>query len=225
MNPWSLTAYTTWRVNKIMRLIFHKINYSIIRINQHCPLQNNIPLTGSQLLLGSWWRRLQPSGRCQVFESDSPRLSILIWEQVKITRWQIWRMRSLQKHGNALLRRTFTNWQCCVRGRVVMMKLEGSSRRKFPFQPASPSFSDCPGLQDNILILCHQMVQILYELPRGGRAIAQAVSRWLPTAAARVRARVWSSGICGEQSGAGASFLRVLRFPLPIFIPPNSPSS
>jgi hypothetical protein len=30
-----------------------------------------------------------------------------------------------------------------------------------------------------------------------GRAIAQASSRWLPTAAARVRARVWSSGICG----------------------------
>jgi hypothetical protein len=41
-----------------------------------------------------------------------------------------------------------------------------------------------------------------------GRAIAQAVSRWLPTTAARVRARVWSSGICG------AGFLRVLRFPL-----------
>jgi hypothetical protein len=58
-----------------------------------------------------------------------------------------------------------------------------------------------------------------------GRSIAQAVSRWLPTAAARVLARVWSSGICGGQSGAGAGFLRVLRFPLPIFIPPNSPSS
>jgi hypothetical protein len=58
-----------------------------------------------------------------------------------------------------------------------------------------------------------------------GRAIAQAVSRWLPIVAARVRARVWSSGICGEQSGAGAGFLWVLRFPLPIFIPPNSPSS
>jgi hypothetical protein len=53
-----------------------------------------------------------------------------------------------------------------------------------------------------------------------GRAIAQAVSRWLPTAAARVRSRVWSSGIWGGQSGAGAGFLRVLRFPLPIFIPP-----
>jgi hypothetical protein len=38
-----------------------------------------------------------------------------------------------------------------------------------------------------------------------GRATAQAVSRWLPTAAARVRARVWSSGICGGQSGAGGA--------------------
>jgi hypothetical protein len=61
-----------------------------------------------------------------------------------------------------------------------------------------------------------------------GRAIPQAVSRWLPTAAARVRARVWSSGICGGQNNAGAGFLQVLRFPLPIFIPsiaPQSPSS
>jgi hypothetical protein len=56
-----------------------------------------------------------------------------------------------------------------------------------------------------------------------GRAIAQAVSRWLPTAAARVRAQVWLCGICGGQSGSGAGFLRVLRFALPIFIPPISP--
>jgi hypothetical protein len=56
-----------------------------------------------------------------------------------------------------------------------------------------------------------------------GRTAAQAVSRWLPTTAAPIRARVWSSGIFGWQSGA--DFLRVLRFPLPIFIPPNSPSS
>jgi hypothetical protein len=47
----------------------------------------------------------------------------------------------------------------------------------------------------------------------------------LPTAAARLRARVLSSGIYGGQSGAGAGFLQVLRFPLPIFIPPDSPSS
>jgi hypothetical protein len=58
-----------------------------------------------------------------------------------------------------------------------------------------------------------------------GRAIAQAVSPRLPTAMAQVRARVWSSGICGGQSGAGARILRVIRFPLPIFIPQNSPSS
>jgi hypothetical protein len=57
-----------------------------------------------------------------------------------------------------------------------------------------------------------------------GHAIAEAVSQWLPTAAAQVQSRVWSIGICGGQSGVGAVFLRVLRFPLP-FIPPNSPSS
>jgi hypothetical protein len=48
-----------------------------------------------------------------------------------------------------------------------------------------------------------------------GRAVAQAVSRWVPTAVARV---------CVGQSGTGAGFLRVLRFTLPI-IPPISPSS
>jgi hypothetical protein len=51
------------------------------------------------------------------------------------------------------------------------------------------------------------------------------LSRWFPNAAARVRARVWSCGICGGQSGAGAGFLRVLRFPLPIFVPPIAPQS
>jgi hypothetical protein len=37
-----------------------------------------------------------------------------------------------------------------------------------------------------------------------GRAIAEAVSRWHPTAAARVQSRAWSSAICGGQSGVGA---------------------
>jgi hypothetical protein len=58
-----------------------------------------------------------------------------------------------------------------------------------------------------------------------GRAIAQAVSRWLPTAAARVQTRVLSCGICGGQSGAGVGFLRVFQFTLPIFIPPVSQQS
>jgi hypothetical protein len=57
------------------------------------------------------------------------------------------------------------------------------------------------------------------------RAIAQAVSRRLPTAAARVRTQLRSCGICCGQSGTGAGFLRVLRFPLPIRIPPVAPHS
>jgi hypothetical protein len=48
-----------------------------------------------------------------------------------------------------------------------------------------------------------------------GRAIAQAVSRWLPTAAVRGSKPGRYMGFCGGQSGAGAGFLRVLRFPLP----------
>jgi hypothetical protein len=63
------------------------------------------------------------------------------------------------------------------------------------------------------------------DLRPAAPAIAQTVSRWLPTAPALVRARVWSSGIYGGQSGAGAGFLRVVRFPMSIFIPQNSPSS
>jgi hypothetical protein len=58
-----------------------------------------------------------------------------------------------------------------------------------------------------------------------GRAIAQTVSRRLPTVVAQVRARVRSCGICGGQSGSGAGFPKVLRFPLPICIPPIAPQS
>jgi hypothetical protein len=43
------------------------------------------------------------------------------------------------------------------------------------------------------------------------------------TAAARVRSQIRSCEICGGQSGTGAGFLRVLRFPLPILIPPTAP--
>jgi hypothetical protein len=56
-----------------------------------------------------------------------------------------------------------------------------------------------------------------------GPAVSQAVSRWLPTAAARVR--VQAACPPHGQSGTEAGSLRVIRFPLPIIIPPNSPSS
>jgi hypothetical protein len=57
------------------------------------------------------------------------------------------------------------------------------------------------------------------------RIIAQAVSRWLPTAVARVRAPVWSCGMCGGKNGDGVGFLLVLEFRLPIFILPIAPQS
>jgi hypothetical protein len=50
--------------------------------------------------------------------------------------------------------------------------------------------------------ICGRIVRSAGE----GRAIAQAVSRWLPTAAARIRSQVKSCGICGGQSGIGAGF-------------------
>jgi hypothetical protein len=61
--------------------------------------------------------------------------------------------------------------------------------------------------------------------PGNVRTRAQAVSRRLPTAAGGVRAHVRTCGIYGGQSGTGADFLRVLRFPLPILIPPSAPHS
>jgi hypothetical protein len=52
----------------------------------------------------------------------------------------------------------------------------------------------------------------------GARAIAQAVSHRLPTAATLVRVQVSLCGIAGRQSGTGVWFLRVLRLPLPLII-------
>jgi hypothetical protein len=49
--------------------------------------------------------------------------------------------------------------------------------------------------------------RVFSAFSNGLRAIAQAVSCRLPTAAALIRARVWSCVICGEQSGTGESFL------------------
>jgi hypothetical protein len=56
-----------------------------------------------------------------------------------------------------------------------------------------------------------------------GRVIVQAVSLRLPTAVASDRAQVRSCGICGGQNDIRAGFLRVLRLPLPILMPPTAP--
>jgi hypothetical protein len=79
------------------------------------------------------------------------------------------------------------------------------------FLKSNPGINSFPGLTER------------NPLPNEGHA--QAVSLRLPTAAARVRARVRSYEICGRQSGTGAGFLRVLQFPFPIRIPPIGPQS
>jgi hypothetical protein len=46
-----------------------------------------------------------------------------------------------------------------------------------------------------------------------GRAIVLAVSRWLPTAAARVRARVWQIGFVVDKMALGQVFSEYFGFP------------
>jgi hypothetical protein len=74
---------------------------------------------------------------------------------------------------------------------------------------------------DNQSCISTQLTDVTLTKNIRGRAIAQVVSRRLPTSAAPVK----SCGICGGQSGAGADFLQVRRFPLPSFIPPTAPQS
>jgi hypothetical protein len=72
--------------------------------------------------------------------------------------------------------------------------------------------------------LCFTLLYVLFNFYQylctgRGRAIAQAVSPRRPGFDPR------SCGICGGRSGTGAGFLRVLRFALPILIPPSTPHS
>jgi hypothetical protein len=86
--------------------------------------------------------------------------------------------------------------------------------------------------RDNLQQRCSSQIHIRMNIVRISAAALivrtksfEVVSRRLSTAAARVRARFMSSGICSGQSGTGEGFLWVLRFPLPIFITPTAPHS
>jgi hypothetical protein len=85
------------------------------------------------------------------------------------------------------------------------------------------------GLRNKEHTIVTAQKEIPYSVPGqrlssiSGRAVDYAVSRWVPTAAARVRVRA-ACGAYGGQSGTRAGFLRIHRFPLPI-IPPISPLS
>jgi hypothetical protein len=71
----------------------------------------------------------------------------------------------------------------------------------------------------------HNYCDTKHKLTRVGCAMAEAVSGQFTTVAARVLTCIKSRGICGGQSGTGAHFRRVLRFPLQILIPPTAPHS
>jgi hypothetical protein len=58
-----------------------------------------------------------------------------------------------------------------------------------------------------------------------GRAVAHAVSQWLPTAAVRVRARVWSCEILWWTEWRWGRFSPSTSVSLLIFIPPIAPKS
>jgi hypothetical protein len=71
-------------------------------------------------------------------------------------------------------------------------------KKSYPFRDLNP---DRPARISSLSRLITQEFKV--SLNRG-HAIAQEVSRWLPTAAARVWVRVWSSRVWCGQSGAGA---------------------
>jgi hypothetical protein len=52
-----------------------------------------------------------------------------------------------------------------------------------------------------------------YKVIRIRRAMAQAVSRWLPTAAARVQAQVWQAGFVVDKVALGQVFSEYFGFP------------
>jgi hypothetical protein len=65
----------------------------------------------------------------------------------------------------------------------------------------------------------------IFIFTHNGRAIALVVIRWLPTVVARVRAQVSYVGFVVDKVTLEQVFFKVLRFPLPIFIPPTVPQS
>jgi hypothetical protein len=58
----------------------------------------------------------------------------------------------------------------------------------------------------NLLSFLNRNPYFSYVYAKRGRAIAEAVSRWLPTAEARVRAQVWQVGFTVDKVASGQFF-------------------
>jgi hypothetical protein len=67
----------------------------------------------------------------------------------------------------------------------------------------------CNDLNEDTLCLRLKRLNKDCKYIRNGRAMAQAASRWPPTAEARVRSRVSPRGICGGQVALGLRYSRV----------------
>jgi hypothetical protein len=81
-------------------------------------------------------------------------------------------------------------------------------------------YSQLPLIKHNFILFSPQISPKTFlaptnivELPSGGDTIAQAIRVQPLTLTARVLSHIRLCGIYGRQSGTGASFLRVLRFP------------
>jgi hypothetical protein len=119
---------------------------------------------------------------------------------------------------------TFTTKKC-MSELFLFFQLGRNEFSGYSLEGSSESLKIIPTLwlTRGINVLCSNP-QLLLPYTKGGTT-AQTAGRQLPTMATRVRVQVRSCGICGGLSDTGTGFLRVLRFPLPIFNPPTAPHS
>jgi hypothetical protein len=81
-------------------------------------------------------------------------------------------------------------------------RLKSRTARRFPFRIRKDKLKPDQKIDAEVDVsLDHD-----HDTLRRGHAVAQAVNRWLPTAAARVRVRA-ACGVCGGESDTGAGFL------------------
>jgi hypothetical protein len=90
--------------------------------------------------------------------------------------------------------------------------LSRGPRREYRFPLHCCLLGICCLAMDVVYSFCVLQYLVPISQPRG-RAIAEAVSRWLPTAAARVRVRAWQVGFVVDKVASGQVFSEHFGFP------------
>jgi hypothetical protein len=117
-----------------------------------------------------------------------------------IEKWHATIKRNVNHIPATVCSRSIWNW--CVSGSTPW-RSSNCRISVFPFKAGTLyQAATLPNFIPEVRVLRLSLVTVYLS-----RAIAQVVSLRLPTAATRVRAQVWSCGICGGQSGTGAVFL------------------